>query len=446
MTGRPHIREDRFRRVVLGSIAVLTLCVLMVAGSFGPASAQGFGWFGNLFGGMRPQQSQPAYPGYDERRVYIPRRKPRPRPVEQVQKPKPPAKEATAFVYVIGDSLGQLLANGLDDALSDRSDVAVIHKARGSTGLVTTDYFDWPKAVDDMLAAKGKSAQGQAPGEKDKAVNERGFKEKAGQGKTSVSDDAADKDQPGKAKTPEKIDVAVMMIGVNDRQAIRQDGKTYQPGSSDWTAIYRQRVLSIDEAFRKKGVPLVWVGVPITKSDDFADDMAAFNDIYREAAAKTGATYVDTWEAFSDDNGDFDAFGPDVNGQTVRLRSADGIHFTRAGARKLAHFVETHVRRDLDGKAPVPELPTDAPAGIAEKGKRGDKPVVAAKPEAGPIKSLTELPSAGNGQLVDPDAYRDNVRDALVESSLVRGQPHGPPMGRADDFRWPSSTPVAPAH
>lgn len=434
-----RLRPSRFAGVLFALAAIFALGTLLVAVSAAPAAAQGFGWFGGLFGeggGGEPERPQrPAFPGYNygysrAPDTSVPRHRARRHPVEQTQKEQPqkdqvqraqtqkgqsqraqvqkeapapkektPPKNATAFVYVFGDSLGQVLATGLDDALTDRQDVGVIHKARGSSGLVTTDFYDWPKAVDTLLAGK------------------------------------------------DKIDVAVMMIGSNDRQPIREEGKTYEPGSDEWNAIYRKRVLAFDGAFQKKGIPLIWVGVPITKNGQFADDMAAFNDIYREAAAKTGATYVDTWEAFSDDNGEFNAFGPDINGQMVRLRSADGIHFTRAGARKLAHFVETHVRRDLDGKAPVPVLPTTAvPDADASAGKPTVvQPRVAAKPDAGPINNLNQTPTASNGQLSTPTGYHGAGHgDTLVEDSLVKGQSQAAPTGRADDLRWPATGAKAP--
>ena len=376
-----------------------------------PAAAQGFGWFGNLFGGGSSapvQQVRPAFPGNDgaglngnarhgQARAHRAGRAPQQptRDATLAKVPKVPPKNASAFVYVFGDSLGQFLANGLDEALSDRQDVAVVHKARGPTGLVTKDYYDWPNAIDTLLAGK------------------------------------------------DKIDVAVMMVGSNDRQPMRQDGKSYDVGSDGWNAIYAQRVTAIDEAFRKKGVPLIWVGVPITKNNDFADDMAALNDIYRDAAAKTGATYVDTWEAFSDDNGDFAASGPDINGQTVRLRSADGVLFTAAGARKLAHFVEAHVRRDLNGKAPTPILPTStAPNAEVSAKKNGDK--TAAKPEAGPINNLNEAPVASDGQLETEGVRMTAAGEAPGEDALTKGRPATAPVGRADDLRWPASPTRSP--
>ena len=411
------------RAACLAAALSLALAVLLAAG---PASAQG--WFGGLFGGggfpfqQQPQQNQ----GYDNGGGRAaPRRRPHRKPPQAQaapqrsvprdtgtaaavpDKPAPQKKNATIFVDVFGDTLGQFLANGLDDALADRQDVAIVHKAKGPTGLVNTAYFDWPKTIDTLLA---------------------------GQDRNSGKD---------------KVDVAVMMIGSNDRQPITEGGKTYEVGSDDWRRIYASRVSAIDEAFKKKHIPLVWVGVPITKSSDFADAMAVLNDITRDAAVKSGATYVDTWEAFADDNGEFAAYGPDINGQTVRLRSADGILFTKEGARKLAHFVEAPVRRVLDGKTAPPVLPlgpdaqTKTPEG-SKKDARGPeakdtkaaKVVPVPKPEAGPIVNLNQAPSADKGELAAPTAYRAGA-EAPADTAA-------PPPGRADDARWPASGPRAP--
>ncbi len=445
--------------LTLGVVQAVLAAALLAAISATPATAQGFGFFGNLFGGGFPGQNRaaPAYPGYNN--GYAPRpqsdtyydrprhRLPRRKPAEQVQReapkerPTPPPKDASIFVYVFGDSLGQLLASGLDEALADRQDVAVIHKARGSTGLVATDYFDWPKSIADLLA--GRDA---AETNNERATAKAGAPGTAGDKPRVVEgpdgkDAAATAQQNAKAdKTAkQKIDVAVMMIGSNDRQALQIDGKTVQPGTPGWTVAYAKRVMAIDEAFRARSIPLVWVGVPITKDDAFADAMAALNDIYREAAAKTGAIYVDTWEAFSDDNGNFSSYGPDVNGQTVRLRAADGVYFTKAGARKLAHFVETHVRRALEGKTPVAELPTaELPPDNLDGGAKEQssaKAAVAARPDAGPIRNLTEPPSAASGTLatLDPKAA---ARASLAYSAILHAGAASVPAGRADDARW----------
>jgi hypothetical protein len=45
------------------------------------------------------------------------------------------------------------------------------------------------------------------------------------------------------------------------------------------------------------------------------------------------------------------ALGPDFEGQIRRLRSYDGVYFTKAGARKLAHYVERKINRLLEIRA-----------------------------------------------------------------------------------------------
>ena len=52
---------------------------------------------------------------------------------------------------------------------------------------------------------------------------------------------------------------------------------------------------------------------------------------------------------FVDEAGRYLQQGPDFEGQIRRLRSYDGVFFTQAGARKLAHYVEREVTRLLAG-------------------------------------------------------------------------------------------------
>src|SRR5258708_25394663 len=73
--------------------------------------------------------------------------------------------------------------------------------------------------------------------------------------------------------------------------------------------------------------------------------MVYLNDLYRGRAEKAGINYVDIWDGFVDDSGNYNNYGPDFEGQTRRLRAGDGANFTRAGARKLAHYAEREVRR-----------------------------------------------------------------------------------------------------
>jgi hypothetical protein len=297
------------------------------------------------------------------------------------------------FVAALGDSLGQLLGQGLTDALADRPEVAILHKARENSGLVRDDFYDWTKATRELLASG------------------------------------------------QKIDVAVMLIGSNDHQTLHDGGMSYEPGSAEWNEIYSRRIETIAAMFHDAKIPLLWVGLPLMKNERFSVEMAALNDFYRDHAAKSGATFIDIWDAFGDENGRFSTYGPDVSGQVVRLRSSDGIHFTKAGARKLAQFVETEIRRVLDAAKPkddaaLAKIETTTPAGTSLPAGLKAAPV---KPPIGPVLPLTGPVLAPGGELATtaPSLQQKGETQNLVERTFVSGDAVVPKPGRADDFAWP---------
>jgi hypothetical protein len=324
----------------------------------------------------------------------------------------PRPASATFVVAVMGDSLGQLLAQGLSEAFADKPEVVILRKARENSGLVRDDYFDWVKAARDLVAG------------------------------------------------PDKIDVAVMMIGSNDRQQIRDGVGTAELHMSRWKELYAGRVEAIADLFRDKKIPLIWVGLPIMKSDRLSADMADFNEIYRDSAGKAGAIYIDTWEAFADDRGQYSAYGPDVTGQFVKIRAGDGVHFTQAGARTLAHFVEDDIRRDEQQALPPldpavaalePHAAAAPPSGQPSRPQALDglaglpvpapppAVVIPVEPAAGPIVPLNAPAVSPDGQLATLTNATATSSDAqtLLDRALVEGRPLEARPGRTDDFSWP---------
>jgi hypothetical protein len=399
-----------------GTAVFAAVAIVLCLATSPPAFAQTdpFAWFQQLF---RPQPpSRVAKPRPEFYRA-APQTRPRPRIPAAARRPaggqetaKVPEKPAIApsyFVAVLGDSLGQMLAQGLSEAFENRPDVAILRKAKEDSGLVRDDFFDWTKATRDLLASG------------------------------------------------EKIDFAVMLIGSNDRQTLRDANGSYEPGSPEWQAAYTQRIETIAGMFRDKKIPLVWVGLPILKSERLSADALTFNQFYHAHAEKAGSTYIDIWEAFADEAGHYSASGPDINGQTARLRAADGVHFTKAGARKLAHFVELEIRRKLDEAQPAIEpgmtqgLPPN-PANVPSDGAgppsnvsalpEGEAVPPPQKPIAGPIQPLTAPALAPGGELatrvMPAGAANSNARN-LIEQTLQHGKPVAPKPGRADDFSWP---------
>ena len=146
---------------------------------------------------------------------------------------------------------------------------------------------------------------------------------------------------------------------------------------------------------KSKGVPVVWVGLPAVRGAKGTSDMLFLDALYRDAAGKAGITYVDVWDGFVDEAGRFLQHGPDFEGQPRQLRSYDGVYFTQAGARKLAHYVEREITRLLAARSAPITLPTEpaTPDANAQPGQPAPRPL------AGPIVPLVAS-SVGTDQLL----------------------------------------------
>jgi hypothetical protein len=183
---------------------------------------------------------------------------------------------------------------------------------------------------------------------------------------------------------------------------------------------------------KSKGVPVLWVGLPAIRGKKGTADMLFLDALYRDAAGKAGITYVDVWDGFVDEAGRFLHKGPDFEGQIRQLRTSDGVFFTKAGARKLAHYVEREVTRLLAARSGPIALPIEpaTPDANAVPGQPAPRPL------AGPILPLVAS-SVGTDQLLGGPGSRPAAVDALAARTLVKGEPLAPPAGRADDFAWP---------
>ena len=133
-----------------------------VAGSCVSAAAQ---FWGDRFPNSRPypQQQPPSrdffsFP-FDNGGVM------RPPPVVDSTKAPPPRKletPPTSTVVVIGDSMADWLAYGLDETYADQPDIGVERKIRAYSGLIhydsKNDTLEWPASIKDALAAEKPNA------------------------------------------------------------------------------------------------------------------------------------------------------------------------------------------------------------------------------------------------------------------------------------------------
>ena len=215
-------------------------------------------------------------------------------------------------------------------------------------------------------------------------------------------------------------------------KSARSPNGVYEFREERWVELYSKKIEEMIGVLKSKGVPVLWVGLPAVRGTKATADMLFLDSLYRDAAAKAGITYVDVWDGFVDEAGRFLQQGPDFEGQIRRLRSYDGTFFTKAGARKLAHYAEREITRLLAGRSAPFTLPTEpgTPDANAEPGKPAPRPL------AGPILPLVAS-SVGTDQLLGGAGSRPAAVDALAARTLVKGEPLAAPAGRADDFAWP---------
>jgi hypothetical protein len=380
----------------------------------------------------------------------------RPAPVlENNSKAPPPAKKAAdvaaplTSVVVLGDSMADWLAYGLEQAAAESPDIGILRRHRTNSGLIRIEvrsdprgeYPDWPPAARDILNADKASFIVVMLGLNDR----RPIRDKAPAPAKSNAPAAAQHTAPADKSSPPKD----AEKDADDAPAEQQAATVEQPHerapagmvnyefrSDKWTELYIKRIDDLIAVLKAKNVPVFWVGLPPVRNPKISADLSYLNDLYRSRAEKAGITYIDTWDGFVDEQGRFVMQGPDFEGQIRRLRSGDGTHFTQSGARKLAHYVEREIQRALMTHATPVALPADEPAPQATAPtppKPGNTAI--ARPLAGPVMPLTTAAEA-DALLGGASAKQDTV-DPIASRVLVRGEPNRVPVGRADDFAWP---------
>ncbi|PFG73415.1 DUF459 domain-containing protein [Tepidiforma thermophila] len=205
---------------------------------------------------------------------------PEPTPTPTPTPTPPPARLQSAEgvrIWSDGDSTSYFMTVALFQAWSALGGVPV----RGadykiSSGLVRSDFFDWPAYLAAEMARYDP-------------------------------------------------DVVVFMVGANDANQVRSE------------EAYAARVGAVMDLLYRPGRTVVWVGQPNMGRPDLAASVPRVNAIFRaQAAARPWVLYLDAWALTSGPDGSYTAVLPDEAGVPRVMRTDDGVHFTPAGGRLLA--------------------------------------------------------------------------------------------------------------
>ncbi|WP_035980871.1 SGNH family hydrolase, partial [Bradyrhizobium sp. STM 3843] len=419
-----------------GLLVVLAVAIAMLVGIAGPASAQFFNF--NPFGSPPPQRQAPRGGGWFGGDFFSPFREPQqPKKVYQdFSKAPPPEKRDNAperYVLVLGDSMADWLAYGLEDAYAEQPDMGVTRRIKTTSGLIKYqpkgDPADWAAAAKGILPGERADAivimlglndrmslrepvieKTDKPDDKkpaDKAKKDA--KTKGPDGKPDQKADAAAKpdDKQVDSDLPQDDAESGDAAAAAPEKAARSPNGVYDFRDDRWVELYAKKIEEMIAIAKSKGVPVIWVGLPAIRGTKGTSDMLFLDSLYRDVAGKAGITYVDIWDGFVDEAGRFLQKGPDFEGQIRQLRTYDGVYFTKAGARKLAHYVEREITRVLAARSAPIELPSEpaTPDANAVPGQPAPRPI------AGPIVPLVAS-SVGTDQLLGGAGSRPAAVDA----------------------------------
>jgi uncharacterized protein len=414
-----------------------------------PASAQFWNWGG--FGDQRRQQYQrqhrPPPQSYNPFRNWFgtaPSRPERPPVVDFSHAPPPPHKpagavsEVTTPILVLGDAMADWLAYGLEDAFSEKPEFGVVRKHRTYSGLIRYDARQdttWAKVARQIIAEEKPKFIIMMIGVHDRqTIRETPAVPAKNASAQPAVEETGDPNSPeSRARESAKQQNAELQRRAKVAAATPEQRQEPATGpmefhSDRWQAAYIKRIDRTIAALKSGGVPVFWVGLPPQRNTRISSDWAYLNELFRARAERAGIVYVDVWDGFVDEAGRYSYQGPDYEGQIRRLRSGDGVYFTKAGARKLAHYVEREIQRSIVNQAVPVSLPTTVPV-VLSRG-RGERPL------AGPVYPLT-VPYAVGNELLGGGTARPVVVDPIANRVLVHGEPIAAPTGRADNFAWP---------
>ena len=201
-------------------------------------------------------------------------------------------------IAVIGDSLAFELYKGMHAAYRNDKSVKFVKYTRVSTGLIRRDIFNWNRKIRDFVKSH-------------------------------------------------KFDIAVVVMGGNDRQSLWHKKRRLTRGSKAWFKVYSQRAEAFMKTLKSAGKPVYWVGLPVVRSATMSRDYKRFNRLFKRLSSKYGFRYVNMWKVFADKKGRYTSFGRDAAGTKRRMRNDDGLHFSGYGRLKFGRAVFKRIKRNI---------------------------------------------------------------------------------------------------
>lgn len=184
-----------------------------------------------------------------------------------------------------------------------------------------------------------------------------------GPGETLMTDQAAWLDDLERAMTEKDPDVVILQSCCGTGDPNRPDpyvdarGVELVPDSVEVWEEWRRLAQKYTEIARRGGALVLWILAPPANTNGYYGPIEAridvANDIYAGIAACSDMVATVDWGLLAGTDGDYVEALPDENGDLIRVRSEDGLHFTEAGQALLADLTRSVTQRRWDGRSTV---------------------------------------------------------------------------------------------
>ena len=300
----------------------------------------------------------------------------------------------TYRILVIGDALAGGLGAGLSRMAEPETRFEIVNRFQETSGIARREVYDWAASLPKIMEGK-------------------------------------------------EFNAVVVLIGANDRQAIREGDFRLVFNTPEWTAAYEARIDELLDVLNGARVKVFWVAIPPMGDAKYEADMKIVAALQKQEVLSKGQVYVDLRSAFLTPDGEYTDKGPDDTGEVRKLRSRDGVTFFKQGNNRFGQLLLAEIKRVIGTDTTptfTPKVDLPPVAGVPLFGQdTGDGTFFTFQPDA---KRISELSRVVAGEIVVPAISRaDIVPGSEAEKLFILGQAQPAPAGRFDDFSYSKPIP-----
>jgi hypothetical protein len=316
---------------------------------------------------------------------------------QSTEEVNPQPVDDTYRILVIGDALAGGLGAGLSRMAEPETRFEIVNRFQETSGIARPEVYDWAESLPKIMEGK-------------------------------------------------EFKAVVVLMGANDRQAIRSGEFRLVFNTPEWTAAYEAMIDGLLDVLNAAGVKVFWVSIPPMGDAKYDADMQILAAMQKREVQSKGQIYVDLRSAFLTPDGAYTDKGPDDTGEVRKLRSRDGVTFFKQGNNRFGQLLLAEIKRVI-GASQFETAPVVTPAVTAPSAAVSVVPVfgqnnvdgtsVTFQPDG---KVISDLSRVLAGSIVIPAISRsDIVPGSETEKLFILGLAGQAPAGRFDDFNYVKS-------